>query len=1310
MPTIKNNFVLGKMNLDVDDRLLQKGEYRTASNIRIANSNGSDVGAIEKSLSNDKLTNLALGENIFTIGGISDEFKEKLYWLVKSDSGSYIIEYDTLLNTTSFVLKDTRLESVLAFDENFLVTGIVLVVDTDNQSRFLLFTDYNTEPKCVNIDRAKTYAENGFDLDDILLIKKPPIHAPKITLTKTESQEENNIEEKLLRFGTRFKYLDEEYSAISPLSELAFKAKRFNYDYSTSTNESMVNDFNKIEIAFNTGSKLVKEIELIFIESGKSVPYIVEKYNKANKGWGNNATVTATFTNNKIYKNLPESQLLRLFDGVPLKAKSLELINNLLVFGNYTENWNLIDNLGNKVNVNCKLDLVSTEVTLGAAYKSNKTNRDYEVGLVYGDDYGRHTTILTSENNTLHIPNSKSTTKNEIKLTIKHKPPVFAKWFRACIKQNKYEYDIIVPTLFYEDGVYRWIRLEGNDQDKIKEGSVILVKSDSQGSLNTPIYTKVLEIKNQDKNFLQPDDITDTIKEQNGLYFKIKPAGFRLYVDDYENFEIDTYHNSRRKYHDVLTNNSTGIVGLLHSYSTGLDDLTANSGSVSTLPQMTDKRFTIEIDGTNTFRWSIDEGANWVSELITISAGSPYTLSDGVQITFGSSTGYTIRDSWNIYARGKLRSNNDRAYGFFRTSGNKYNTLTDEEYITPEEKKEAEVIEAGASILLEYDEWNKSLSNESVCKFYLPLYSNAKYDNIQEWYYKENIGAQILLKKPDFDLSNIYFMRGVIKKDRDGNANYLDYNADGFMTMVIQSKTSQGSLSWVYVSAKTTLFQSNGESRVLFETVQKEVNSDIFFEIGRTYPIVNGFHTSTESGDSNQTVSTDAVLMLPTYNCIGWGNGFESIKIKDLLNANSISIQTKPNAAIENYRENNKIASLTYSQPYSQSLNYNGLNEFNLSQNNSKDLDDRFGSIQAVKEYNGNLDVFQEDKVSSVLYGQTVLYNQDGTSNIAKSDLILDGVQPYAGEFGISTSPESLVAFGNYRYWADEKRGVWLRKGQSGIEIISQNGLKDWFRDYFRNNPKSKNLSCCDPFYGQLTLGLNGNTLTFDEKVLGFTSFHSFIPDWMLRLNNDFYSIKNGQLYKHNVEGSFNNFYDTQFKSEVKTIFNDESSLDKIYKTLVLESSGSWKATLKTNYTESHIKSNEFNQRESRWFAYMRKNEAETDLHSATQGIGEIQDISGLEIEFGAIPDNVSVGDVLYQIRLGNKEIIGEITNIQNNTITVDALTNTPEFDAFCFSKKDPRIEGGDMRGYYLEVTLDDESLGQNELFGVSSEVVKSYL
>jgi len=50
------------------------------------------------------------------------------------------------------------------------------------------------------------------------------------------------------------------------------------------------------------------------------------------------------------------------------------------------------------------------------------------------------------------------------------------------------------------------------------------------------------------------------------------------------------------------------------------------------------------------------------------------------------------------------------------------------------------------------------------------------------------------------------------------------------------------------------------------------------------------------------------------------------------------------------------------------------------------------------------------------------------------------------------------------------------------------------------------------------------------------------------------------------------------------------------------------------------------------------------------------------------------------------------------------------EFDAFCFSKKDARIEGSEMRGYFLEVKLTDETLTQNEIFGISSEVVQSFL
>ena len=54
MAKVKNIFVEGKMNKDLDERLIPKGQYKDALNVEINNSTGSDVGAIENSLSNKK--------------------------------------------------------------------------------------------------------------------------------------------------------------------------------------------------------------------------------------------------------------------------------------------------------------------------------------------------------------------------------------------------------------------------------------------------------------------------------------------------------------------------------------------------------------------------------------------------------------------------------------------------------------------------------------------------------------------------------------------------------------------------------------------------------------------------------------------------------------------------------------------------------------------------------------------------------------------------------------------------------------------------------------------------------------------------------------------------------------------------------------------------------------------------------------------------------------------------------------------------------------------------------------------------------
>ena len=74
-------------------------------------------------------------------------------------------------------------------------------------------------------------------------------------------------------------------------------------------------------------------------------------------------------------------------------------------------------------------------------------------------------------------------------------------------------------------------------------------------------------------------------------------------------------------------------------------------------------------------------------------------------------------------------------------------------------------------------------------------------------------------------------------------------------------------------------------------------------------------------------------------------------------------------------------------------------------------------------------------------------------------------------------------------------------------------------------------------------------TLTYSEKFQGFPSFYSYIPDYMIGMNSHFYTFHKGDMYKHNVATTIggatvprNNFYGTQYNSDVTILVNDNPS------------------------------------------------------------------------------------------------------------------------------------------------------------------------
>ena len=82
MAKVVNTFVKGKLNKDLDARLVPNGEYRDARNVQISKSEGPDVGELENVLGNEKLFDWDDGLSKITatcIGYVTDESANAAY-------------------------------------------------------------------------------------------------------------------------------------------------------------------------------------------------------------------------------------------------------------------------------------------------------------------------------------------------------------------------------------------------------------------------------------------------------------------------------------------------------------------------------------------------------------------------------------------------------------------------------------------------------------------------------------------------------------------------------------------------------------------------------------------------------------------------------------------------------------------------------------------------------------------------------------------------------------------------------------------------------------------------------------------------------------------------------------------------------------------------------------------------------------------------------------------------------------------------------------------------------------------------------
>tara|TARA_B100000902_G_scaffold41548_1_gene49132 strand:+ start:11113 stop:16272 length:5160 start_codon:yes stop_codon:yes gene_type:complete len=1224
---VKSLFSTGKMNKDLDERLVQEGEFRDALNVKVIGSSGSDVGALENSLSNEGLSQLDFGANPVCIGSIADDANNKIYWFVRSDAGSYLAEYDKDNNTSTFVLKDTRAwkENVLNFYKtNFIQSN--LLIDIDNNKKFIFFTDGINPPRRVEVESAKITDANTYTKYDLDVIQQPPLSPPSITLGNSNALE-NSIKERFLYFSYRYKYKHGEYSAISPFSEIGFFPNTFSIDFSVGLNTAMVNGYSDVTVEYNTGSKNVVEIDLLFKESNSPNIYVIETINKKNQNLSNNANNTYLFKNNKVFKVLAESELLRVYDNVPLTAQTQQLIGNRLVYANYKENFNLIDANGDSVVPNITTNLNTSTITFPNAEKSIKTNVDYEIGMVYLDDYGRSTTVLTSQNASQFVPISASKTKNTFSVDVSHLAPQFAKYYRFYVKQSKGRHETICPAIFYEDNEtgFTYIQLNGSDKDKVKEGDFLVVKADTRGQKTGLVETQVLEISLKERNFLESDDYPASgqpqIAQQQGLYMKIKPVGFSISREDYELTSFSDYDDSGNGRSDPLSNSQTGSAAYFEGPfvypvvgSSAVETDVSISGSYTTSSVFS--RITIEIDAVNpagdtftTIVNTLDNDANTGSTTATqsITVGTPISIpGTGLSVDFASATGHTLGDRWVVNARPQTFSYPRYSRGFATFQSG---------------TKAEEQIPLGTVINFQYDEYNRG--NQFVTHEFT---SNADYENLEEWYHES--GAKATLTA-DIDEDRIFFLRGTYGL----NSSNITASSNDDLLMIVRSEHEQQNdlAKRVKIDSSISFLKRQSSDIVTLETRGDDKNDEIFYEVPGTYSITGGYHQSGDvasglvpqdtsvlsigstnlsvvntigyvnttnitdsdnwnnfpslssnpftatgyriqmafdtdsytaftnyftvgSGPNNanfgngngkelkisqasgtltiavqyfqrndisggtrvtlfnnspsalpmdstnyvsgtgffsnssgnftvvfgddvdvsQTHNTPASITLDFFNVFSWGNCIESYKIKDQFLLKFFELQNRPSVNLVDYKQNNRTTSLTYSNVYSQTTKYNGLNEFNLSKVNFKDMDDFFGDITKIVSRESDLVVFQENRVSKLLFNKSVLFNADGTGNVSQSKSVLGQDIAFGGEYGVSANPSSVILSGGVVYFVDERRRVVCALSGDRINQISDFGMIDFFNDNLSmDNPRSV-IAGYDPRDRQVSISMKG--------------------------------------------------------------------------------------------------------------------------------------------------------------------------------------------------------------------------------------------
>ena len=1041
------------------------------------------------------------------------------------------------------------------------------------------------------------------------------------------------------RFSYRWRYTDGEYSSIAPFTDAVFLAGNYNYEGMDAENEGMLNHIRKIILTFPERlttfgpPRDVDFIEVLYKSTKSNNIYIIKSAQLKEPsttvvpgetigdfGYTNDGEfIEFEITEELDGPVLPSSQLLRLFDAVPKKALAQEVIANRIVYGNYTEGY---DEPNDKPNFKTKiLDdnnfQTGTNAVLPVGVPSLKSDKTYQLGIAYLDEFNRESPVLTNNSGSIAVPKDKCNKSNAIEVSVSTPVPSWAKFFKYYIKDNySTEYNLQLDRFYdSEDGNY-WLSFPSAERNKITEDDILMLKK--QHGEDLPVIEdneyRVIYIKNEPPDSLKLTNLdvkaSATVKARTSIAVvhdqtpklvkfsgpsrsqnepfmtfatKCRAIQFRNPTFDSNNDgNADTALNSRSRIYKVescIVNDDVNddttpfnyefklldeVAGEDQSY---LNQVNATTDSVDVLLLGEDDVFGFQYQGR--FFVKVEKRASFHNDIIApsfksdsntyIKYGMPKIAVDTIRTAVFPNPD-AVNVDVNIPSFIETLPETPTAFNEhlgIRRVGGSNPRAPDFRSVTVAILEERTVAQMGFGITTHSFTSSGITSSNSFTVIYGP--TDADIDKVSEVFDQLIAGQKIRFRGNNSSNNNTVSEAYTIRSlgGSDPVSATLGGNPYESKTITLDrnygNEIAQADIDGIQILGEV-FEEPLVENPAIFEIkTVKNIDLDIYYEASSAFDI-------SELSDNKR---------LNYYNCIAFGNGVESTRIADDFNTPEIgkgvrvsSILTKP------FKEQTKGSDLIFSGIINSRSDINESNQFLIAENITKSINPIHGTIQKLHARDTDLITLCEDKCFRILAQKDALFNADGNTNLTASSNILGQIIPYIGEYGISKNPESFVSFGFRSYFTDKARRAVIRLSRDGITVISDQGLSDFIQDSMDATTNALNASY-DESVGTYNLRIGDEQICYDEKARGWVTRLTYQPEVALSLNGQYYSFKTGQIYKHN-NTTRANFYsditsDSQQTSAVTVIFNDSPSLIKNFKTIFYEGDSGWTVDLETD-------------------------------------------------------------------------------------------------------------------------------------------------